>query len=174
MMCNNYVIKGLTHFFTPFKIKLFQIIMVFIHRRCHLTEFGFTLAAFDIMFINMSRRYPACNSGRAALSFNGFCESLIAIGHKKFSLTMRLEPVQILLTVLKHCEQHLRWPAGKTVDVSQPQRKQMLPSRLSQRNFSSCFVLSTSHLTKENHLWINCHYVYVLLTVGKRQSVWLP
>ena len=76
-------------------------------RRCHLTDFGFSLAAFDIMFINMSRRHPGSESGRASLNFNGFCESLIAVGHKKFALTMRKEPVQILLNVLNHCEQHL-------------------------------------------------------------------
>ncbi|XP_068695684.1 tubulin polyglutamylase TTLL11-like [Montipora foliosa] len=121
-------------------------------RRCHLTDFGFTLAAFDIMFINMSRRHPVGDSGRAALSFNAFCESLIAIGHKKFSLTMRLEPVEILLTVLKHCEQHLQWPAGKKGDVSQPQRKQKLPSRLSLRTMHSCFLLPTSPLIKDGLL----------------------
>ena len=97
----------------------------------------------------MSRRHPAGDCGRAALSFNGFCESLIAIGHKKFSLTMRREPVQILLTVLEHCEQHLQWPAGKTMDVSQPQRKQKLPSRLSERKRHSCFVLPTRPLIKD-------------------------
>ena len=104
------------------------------------------------MFINMSRRHQVGDFGRAALSFNAFCESLIAIGHKKFSLTMRLEPVEILLTVLKHCEQHLQWPAGKKSDVSQPQRKQKLPSRLSVRRMHSCFLLPTSPLIKDGLL----------------------
>lgn len=107
-------------------------------RRCHLTDFGFTLAAFDIMFINMSRRHPACESGRASLNFNGFCESLIAIGHKKFALTMRREPVQILLNILKHCEQHL----GKSMDAASRRRMAEPPSKLSDRKLLSCFHLS--------------------------------
>ena len=117
-----------------------------INRRCHLTEFGFTLAAFDIMFINMSRRHPACDTGRASLNFNGFCESLIAIGHKKFSLTMRREPVQILLTVLKHCEQHLQM--GKAMDAPSRQRTCKAPFKLSDRKMQSCFHLPTSPLIK--------------------------
>lgn len=107
-------------------------------RRCHLTDFGFTLAAFDIMFINMSRRHPASDSGRASLNFNGFCESLIAIGHKKLALTMRREPVQILLNVLNHCEQHL----GKSMDASSRRRMTEPPSKLSDRKLLSCFNLS--------------------------------
>ena len=125
----------------------------FICRRCRLTDFGFTLAAFDIMFINMSRRHPASETGRASLNFNGFCESLIAIGHKKFALTMRRNPVQILLTVLIHCEQHLRLEV-KAKEVSSRQRtiNNMPPSRLSERKMKSCFHLPTSPFIKEGIL----------------------
>ena len=124
-------------------------LLLLLYRRCHLTDFGFTLAAFDIMFINMSRRHPASDSGRASLNFNGFCESLIAIGHKKFSLGMRREPVQILLNVLKHCEKHLQLPAGKTVDASSRQRIHKLPSKLSDRRMQSCFHLPISLSIKD-------------------------
>lgn len=105
-------------------------------RRCHLTDFGFSLAAFDIMFINMSRRHPGSESGRASLNFNGFCESLIAVGHKKFELTMRKEPVQILLNVLNHCEQHLN-----ATNASTRRRMAEPPSKLSDRKLLSCFHL---------------------------------
>lgn len=122
------------------------------NRRCHLTDFGFTLAAFDIMFINMSRRYPACDSGRT-LNFNGFCESLIAIGHKKFTLSMRREPVQILLNVLKHCEQHLQLPAGKIMDATSRQRMYIRsPSKLIGHRMQSCFKLPISPLIKDSLL----------------------
>lgn len=83
----------------------------------------------------MSRRHPGCESGRASLNFNGFCESLIAIGHKKFAMTMRKEPVQILLNVLKHCEHHL----GKNVDASSRRRMPEPPLKLSDRKLLSCF-----------------------------------
>lgn len=105
------------------------------------------------MFINMSRRHPASETGRASLNFNGFCESLIAIGHKKFALTMRRNPVQILLTVLIHCEQHLRLEV-KAKEVSSRQRtiNNMPPSRLRERKMKSCFHLPTSPLIKEGIL----------------------
>ena len=106
-------------------------------RRCHLTDFGFSLAAFDIMFINMSRRHPGSESGRASLNFSGFCESLIAVGYKKFALTMRKEPVQILLKVLNHCENHL----GKAANASTRRRMAEPPSKLSDQKLLSCFHL---------------------------------
>lgn len=88
----------------------------------------------------MSRRHPGCESGRASLNFHGFCESLIAIGHKKFALTMRKEPVQILLNVLKYCEHHLE------KNVKGSQRRKMpepyLRQSLSDRKLSSCFQFS--------------------------------
>ena len=124
----------------------------FVNRRCHLTDFGFTLAAFDIMFINMSRRHSACDSGRPSLNFNGFCECLIAVGHKKFAVTMRREPVQILVTVLEHCEGHLKLPVGKAVEVSPRQRKHKTLSKLSEQRMQSCFQLPTSPLIKEGIL----------------------
>ena len=111
-----------------------------------MTDFGFTLASFDIMFINMSRRHPGCESGRASLNFHGFYESLIAIGHKKFALTMRKEPVQILLNVLKHCEHHLE----RNVNASQRRKmpEPYLRPSLGDRKLLSCFrfPLATSSL----------------------------
>ena len=129
----------------------FFLDVIIYNRRCHLTDFGFTLAAFDIMFINMSRRHPACETGRASLNFNGFCESLIAIGHKKFALTMRREPALILLTVLKHCEQHLRLE-GKAKEALSRLRTNKPLSKVSERKTQSCFHLPTSPAFKEGIL----------------------
>ena len=116
-----------------------SLLCFIISRRCRLTVFGFSLAAFEIMFINMTRRHSTCESGRASLDFNGFCESLIAIGQRKLALNMRREPVHILLTVLKHCEEQL----GKTLEMSSYRQIVEPLTPPSGQNLRSCFHLPT-------------------------------
>lgn len=63
----------------------------FYFRRCYLIDFGFFFVVFDIMFINMSRRYLGSELGRVFFNFNGFCELFIVVGYKKFVIIMRKE-----------------------------------------------------------------------------------
>ncbi|EDO36510.1 predicted protein [Nematostella vectensis] len=111
-------------------------------RRCKLTDFGFTLAALDILYINMSRRYSDTDSGRASLDFNGFYESLLAIGQRRLAPQGR-EPISVLRYVLRHCEMHLEKPAKRC----RPQafaRSPRSPLLSIRRQLSSSFMLVSS------------------------------
>ena len=76
-------------------------------RQCKLIDFGYTLAATEILFINLSRRHSADGNPRASLGFNGFCEALLVIGHKKLNGSPIDEPINTLMTILHHCESQL-------------------------------------------------------------------
>ena len=79
------------------------------HRKCMLTDFGFTLASMELLFIHIARRYWVYDTGRAALNFHGFCDALLEISRRK--LTMQRRSMQeVLLYILKHCELHVEKP----------------------------------------------------------------
>lgn len=107
-------------------------------RRCCLTEFNCTLAAMDILFINISRRFSACDNGRAALDFNAFIEMLLTISQRGLSVQGR-QPIDNLRYILRHCEVNLEKPKCRK------QQLDKLPmSPLIRRTMKSTFSLPTS------------------------------
>ena len=118
-------------------------------RRCRLTDFGFTLASIEILFINMSRRCLSGDNPRASLDFNSFCEALLIVGQKKCGASQKYEPIDTLLTILRHCEANL--DKSKHVPCRQRIAK---PARVTQRALQSCFQLPTNHPVREGFiLW---------------------
>ena len=79
-----------------------------------LTDFGFTLASIELLFIAIGRRYWAYDAGRAALNFHGFCDALLTISERKISITRR-SMQELLAFILEHCEYHLRKARSEVV-----------------------------------------------------------
>lgn len=103
-------------------------------RRCNLTDFNCTLAAMDILFINISRRFTSSDSGRAALDFNAFVEMLLTISQRGLSIQKR-QPIDNLRYILRHSEMHLEKSMCRTQHIAK------LPmSPLIRRPLKSSFV----------------------------------
>lgn len=97
-----------------------------------LTDFGFTLAAIELLFIAVARRYWAYDAGKTALNFHGFCDALLAVSQRKVSMPRR-SMHELLLCILEHCEFHVE--KAPTEIVRKPSR--MLNKRtLFTSNFS--------------------------------------
>lgn len=119
----------------------FSVLSSFVTRRCQLTEFNYTLAAMDILFINISRRYSACENGRASLDFHAFVEMLFAVSNRRLGIQGR-KPIEVLRYIIRHCEMYLEKPRRCRQQIDD--RLHLSPLLSIRRSLKSSFHLPTS------------------------------